>query len=340
MRLRFLMMMAALVAIVMCGTIARGQKHRVEKPEKPEKAKDKIAKTVIPQEERTVAVEPGVVITLCMDSGSITVRGSDRREVRALFPKGTKIDFGREGDANSTTPATRLEVLVSEPAVEDEEEEPHFGRCSGAANIELDVPREATLFFKSADANLEVDAVAEAHLETNGGKISMRRVTRAIEATSIEGDVLLEDSSGRVSLESFNGSVEAINVSKTAEGDFFRAKTISNDVMLERVTHSRVEVSTISGEITMTGPLARYAQYDLKTTSGDITLTMPVNSSFRLTARVSEGGEIVTDFPLKYSSGLSTDRLLSTGQMIGTHGKGDATINLASFSGTLRLRRQ
>lgn len=330
------MTMAALIALVMCGTIARGQKHPAGKPDK---AKVKIGKAVIEQEERAVAAEPGVVITLCMDSGKITVRGSDRREVRALFPKGTKIDFGLDTDASTANPAARLEVLVADPA-EDDETGPHFGRCSGSADIELEVPREATLFFKSADADIEVDAVAEVHLETNAGKISMNRVTRAVEAMSIEGDVLLENSSGRVRLESFNGSIEAINVSKTAEGDFFRVKTVSNDVMLDRVTHSRVEVSTISGEITVAGPLARYANYDIKTTSGDITLTMPVDSSFRLTARVSEAGEIVTDFPLKYASGLSTDRLLAAGQMIGTHGKGDATINLASFSGTLRLRRQ
>jgi hypothetical protein len=330
------MTMAALVALVMCGTIARGQKHP---PGKPEKAKARIGKADIEQEERAVAAEPGVVITLCMDSGKITVRGSDRREVRALFAKGTKIDFSLDTDVNTANPAARLEVLVADPS-DDEDPGPHFGRCSGSADIELEVPREATLFFKSADADLEVDAVAEAHLETNAGKISMNRVTRAVEAMSIEGDVLLENSSGRVRLESFNGSIEAVNVSKTAEGDFFRAKTVSNDVMLDRVTHSRVEVSTISGEITVSGPLARYAHYDIKTTSGDITMTMPVDSSFRLTARVSEAGEIVTDFPLKYASGLSTDRLLSAGQMIGTHGKGDATINLASFSGTLRLRRQ
>ena len=329
------MTIAALVALVTCATIARGQKH----PEKPGKPKVKIGKAVVEQDERAVAAEPGVVITLCMDSGKITVRGSERREVRALFPKGTKIDFGLDTDVNTAHPAARLEVLVADPSDEDEAG-PHFGRCTGSADIELEVPRDATLFFKSADADLEVDAVAEVHLETNAGKISMSHVTRAIEAMSIEGDVLLEDSSGRVRLESFNGSIEAINVNKTAEGDFFRAKTVSNDVMLDRVAHSRVEVSTISGEITMTGPLARHANYDLKTTSGDITLTMPGDSSFRLTARVSEAGEIVTDFPLKYTSGLSTDRLLSTGQMIGTHGKGEATINLASFSGTLRLRRQ
>ena len=335
-------MIAALALFVTCGTIARGQKkppHTPKPPDKPAKVKEKVVETPEEREESAVAVEPGVVITLCVDSGKISVHGGDRREVRASIPKGVKIDFGRDAAVSPATPATRLEVTVSEPADEDEPG-PHFGRCSGSADIELDVPRDATLFFKSTDAEFEIDGVAEAHLETHSGAITMSHITRAVEATSIEGDVLLENSSGRVRLESFNGSIEAINVSKTAEGDFFRAKTVSNDVMLERVTHPRVEVSTISGEITMTGPLAHYAQYDMKTTSGDITMTMPVDSSFRLTARVSEAGEIVTDFPLKYTGGFSTDRLLSAGQITGIHGKGDATINLASFSGTLRLRRQ
>ena len=289
--------------------------------------------------ESAVAVEPSVVITLCMESGNIIVRGGDRREVRARVPKETKVDFHRAADSSPSNPATRLELLISEQTGEDEVE-PHFGQCSGSADIELDVPRDATLFFKSDNGEFDVDAVAEAHIETNGGQISLRHVTRAVEATSIDGDVLLENSSGRVRLESFGGSVEATNVSKSAEGDIFRAKSISNDVMLDNVNHSRVEVSTISGEVTMRGPLARAGRYELKTTSGDITLTMPVASSFQLLAKVSEGGEIVTDFPLKYTGGVSSTSLLSAGRMVGIYGTGDATINLVSFSGTLRLRKQ
>lgn len=341
MRLRWSIIIATLVVAMMCGTNALGQKKHIEKVDKVEKTKVKDVKEIEDEEheERAVAVQPGVVITLCMESGRITVRGDDRREVRAQVPKGTKIDFGRAGEQSANAPAARLEVMVAEDD-EDEDTPTHFGQCSGSADIELEVPRDATLFFKSEKADFDIEAVAEAHLETNSGNIAIRRVTRAVEATTTEGDVLLEDSKGRVRLESFNGSVEAINVSQTMEGDFFRAKSISNDIMLERVTHSRVEVSTISGEITVTGPLARYAHYEMRTTSGDITLTMPPDSSFRLSAKVSEGGEIVTDFPLKYTGGLNTDRLLSSGQMVGTYGKGDATINLASYSGTLRLKKQ
>lgn len=90
----------------------------------------------------------------------------------------------------------------------------------------------------------------------------------------------------------------------------------------------------------MRGPLARAGRYDVRTTSGDITLMMPGTVSFQLVAKVSEGGEIVTDFPLKYTGGVSSIGLLSAGRMVGTYGKGDATLNLTSFNGTLRLRKQ
>lgn len=337
MKLNYLILMTALAASAMCGaTTARAQK--VKPVEKTEKTKIKVVKTVV-REESAVAAEPGVVITLCMESGRITVRGGDRREVRARVSNDMKIAFHRAADATPENPAARLEVQVSERG-EEGEDATHFGQCNSSADIELDVPRDATLFFKSNNGDFDVDTVAEAHIETNNGRISLRHVTRATEATSIDGDVSLEDSSGRVRLKSFGGSVEAVNISKVAEGDVFKAESVSSDVSLENVNHSNVEATTISGEIEMRGPLARAGRYELRSTSGDITLTMPVDSSFQLIARVSEGGEIVTDFPLKYTGGISSTSILASGRMAGTYGKGDATINLVSFSGTLRLRKQ
>ncbi|MDX6696594.1 MAG: hypothetical protein QOF02_4197 [Blastocatellia bacterium] len=347
MKSKLLNLIVALVAVVASSASVGAQKRPVEKIEKidrteklerVEKTNVKVARSV-GLEEQAIAAEPGVVINLCVESGRITIRGNDQREVRAHFPKETKVEFRRADVADASSPAARIEVMVSESADEDEGV-PRFGHCSGSADFELDVPRGATLFLKSETGDFSVDAVAEVHISTNGGKIFMSHITRAVEATSTDGDVSLEDSSGRVRLESFSGSVEAVNVSKVAEGDFFRAKSLSNDVMLDNISHSLVEVSTISGELTMRGPLARGGRYDLRTTSGDVTMTMPADSSFQLLAKVSEGGEIVTEFPLKYSGGVSSMTLLSSGRMVGTYGKGDATINLSSFSGTLRLRRQ
>lgn len=343
MKLTRYMMMTVLAALLTCGPTASAQqqqKKTIEKSERVQETGKAKVKSVqeIQRVEQVLAVEPAVVITLCVESGRITVRGGDRPEVRALVPKGTKIDFNRAAAAAGEGPLRRLELLVSEQG--EDETGAQVGQCGGTADIELEVPRDATLFFKSDNADFDVDAVSEAHIETHGGRVSLRHVSRSAEATSVSGDVLLEDSTGRVRLESFSGTVEAVNVGKAAEGDFFRARSISNDIMLENVSHSRVEVATISGEVTMRGALLRGARYDLRTTSGDITLTMPADASFQLIAKVSAGGEIVTDFPLKYTGGVSSVGLISAGRMIGTHGKGDATINLVSFSGTLRLRKQ
>jgi DUF4097 and DUF4098 domain-containing protein YvlB len=95
-------------------------------------------------------------------------------------------------------------------------------------------------------------------------------------------------------------------------------------------------VNTLSGTIRLTGPLARGGRYDLKTNSGDVVLKLPDDASFQVTAKVSVSGEIVTDFPLKL---VDTSSAVVSHSLTGTYGTGDATINVASFSGTVRLRR-
>ena len=121
--------------------------------------------------------------------------------------------------------------------------------------------------------------------------------------------------------------------------DFLRVKTVSGDIVLDQIGPARVEANTISGEMRLTGRLARGGIYDFSTTTGDVTMLMPPDSSFKVNARVSEHGEIVTEFPLQYRGPGSPSTTLQTGRLLGTYGSGDATINLISFSGSLRLRK-
>jgi len=112
---------------------------------------------------------------------------------------------------------------------------------------------------------------------------------------------------------------------------------------------------------------------------GDVVLMMPHDVSFTLNAKVTEKGDIVSDFPLKYlpeppSPGIRTPKpspvpepapktpptktmppksgpviapIVIAKPMIvnpfrrftATYGSGDATISLSSFGGTLRLKK-
>ena len=283
--------------------------------------------------EQTVAATPTVNVTLATRAGNITVRGWDRQEVHALSKEpDAKIELRKTcNPANASDPASQVEVHISTKSEDDPDSE------DSDTDISLDVPRGATLFLKTQDGDMEIADVSEAHLESSGGRLEMRRVAKVTEATSIGGDLELDNSSGRARLTSFGGAVEVTDFRALDPNDFLKIKTTSGDILLKQVTQTRVEATTISGELKLEGKLARGGSYNFTTTTGDVTLALPADSSFKLNARISENGEIVTEFPIKYSGSTSPGSLMQAGRLTGTYGAGDATLNLTSFNGTIRL---
>jgi DUF4097 and DUF4098 domain-containing protein YvlB len=286
------------------------------------------------QLERTVASTPNVIVTVCIASGDVIVHGWDRAEVQARTIDAEQLELQR-GAPTETAPATRVEVVVSNaPAVEGEE---LTCDCSASSDITLDVPRGATVQIKTNDGSVEIADVADARVETLSGDISVRGVSKRVEASSVSGDVLLENSSGPVRLRSISGSVEASHARTLDANDECQANTVSGDVTLAQISHTHVQAKTISGAVTMKGPLARGGLYDFKTTSGDMIFTLPGDASFRVSARIPHG-EIITDFTLR-DVARNTPSIPAPRLLTGTYGTGDATLDLYSFSGTVRLRR-
>jgi hypothetical protein len=310
--------------------------------------------------ERTVAAESNVVVTLCIASGDVIVHGWDRGEVRASTADAEQLEL-RRGFPSGNGTASRVEVLVSNG--------PHTDRafendCIAASDITLDVPRGATVQVKTRDGEIEVADVADARLETLSGYVAMRRISRRVEASSVSGDVTLDGSGGPVRLRSISGSIEASNARTIDATDDFEANTVSGDVVLSQISHSRVEARTVSGIVSMKGPLARGGRYEFKTTSGDMMFTLPDDASFRISARIPQG-EIITDFSLKDANRPHPVNPVTpvnpvnpvnptnptnppnpphppnpnTQFLTGTYGTGDATLDLYSFSGTVHLRR-
>ena len=143
------------------------------------------------------------------------------------------------------------------------------------------------------------------------------------------------------------------------------AATVSGDVSLDRVSHQQVTAKTATGRVVLSGPLVKGARYSFGTISGDVTLRLPADSSFQLNAKVSPQGDIVSDFSLESASesattattassasvatattvkkaGVPKIKVVTAGtrKLVGVHGSGDAAISLASFSGTLYLRKE
>ena len=287
--------------------------------------------------ERTLAVEPDAVVNLCLKSGSVVVRGWDKRELR-VRAEAEHVELRPAGVVGVQKQVKNVDVWVAD----SDDAESVAGVCMGSGNVEIDLPRGATLILKLRSGDIDVSDLAEAHFQSMSGDTDVRRVTRAVDIENVSGSISLSDSSGRVRLLGISGDVDVSNVRPASAADPFSAKTTSGSVNLDRVTHSRVEAGTVSGDVnvTSTGALARDGSYDFKTFSGDVTLTLPADASFKLNATVATGGEISTDFIVKSDKGAQPLAELSQGRLNGTVGNDGAQVNLSSFNGSLRLKKR
>lgn len=335
--------------------------------------------------ERSIAVDSAVAVSLCVMSGSITVRGWDRNEVVARSADAVQIELKHSEGTPPATSIKKLEVVVLNKA---EAQRPQ-GKCQAFSDVDLSVPRGATVLVQTRDGDISIAEVASAYAGTQNGDIEVEQVSRSIEVGSIGGSICLKDSSGRVSASSAGGPIEAANLRPLEANDSFEVVTTSGDITLTQVAHKQINTKTVSGNLTMTGPLAPAGRYWFNSFSGDVTLALPTNSSFKLMAKVSDDGEIITDFPLTLTQSSAATppeppvppvsgpfpgpapapKAGPTGappkdapsvrvhinpvitvnpvakvtfamrRISGTHGTGDATISVASFSGTLRLEQ-
>jgi hypothetical protein len=320
----------ALAALLMCAPAALAQK----------KDKAKLSeKDFEPGEqmERTVAASPNVVVSLCIASGNVQVKGWDRAEVKVAATGVRQLEL--QGGAGGPSPSQRVQVALSN-APRLAAEEPIVSDCRVVTDLDVSVPRGATVEVKTRAGDIQVSNIAEARIDNTSGDISIDNVTRGVEAGTISGDVSITNSNGRMRLRSISGDVDATNIQSVEAGDDLSVHTTSGDINLENVNLARLSVATTSGQIGVSGRLARRGSYDLNTFSGDVVLDIPADSAFKLEARAPQGG-ITTDFAVKSASDDNSQDLLEGRRLAGTYGSGDwATLTINSFSGTVRLQKR
>ncbi|HET6975814.1 MAG TPA: DUF4097 family beta strand repeat-containing protein [Pyrinomonadaceae bacterium] len=330
--------------------------------------------------ERSLAVDAEAIVTLCVASGTLTVRGWEKSEIRVRSLDATQIDFRRiEKVKDTSKPATRVDVMVLNKGTGVN---PKFD-CQAIADVEMEVPAGATVQVQTRDGDIIIAGVAGAYAGSQNGDISIERATKLVEAGSVGGSIILKNSSGRINLSSAGGGVEVVNVRAVTEDDTFEVGTVSGDIQLDRITNPKVTAKTVNGTVTMNGPLVKAGSYGFTNMTGDIVLAMPHDASFQLIAKVSDKHDIVSDFPLKFlidatppppppavkpktpeAKGKTpetkgkTSPTPNSGSMIGpiiiertmpapyvprritaVCGSGDASISIASFGGTVRLKK-
>jgi hypothetical protein len=283
--------------------------------------------------EKAIAVEHNVEVRMCVVEGRVKVNGWDRNEVRVFVKDGSRFAVR----VSETNPESGKPVWLQ--ITRDSVRGPRPGgasECLSGDLIELDVPRNASLNLTGRATETSIDSIKKAFIKTAGGNIFLRNITGGITATTHEGDVAVESSGGQISLESYTGNVIAYGVSPGAVGDVFRAKTNNGAISLQKLLHRQIEASTISGSLAFDGRFLSGGLYSFKTSNGSIRLSIPADSSCKVIASYGFG-TFESEFALKYLYQEQSASAKSLGALIG---KGEATVNLTTNTGSIGIRRQ
>lgn len=279
--------------------------------------------------EKSIAVNNKVNVQLCVLEGNLKINGWDRNEVRVFINDGSRIGFNViEKKAGSPV---WIEVTGNESARNQPKQ---ASECLSGEDIEIDVPRNASVNVKGQEAKTSIDSVRKAVVKIGGGDISARNVAEGVEAATYEGDVAVENSSGAFNLESASGNILAFEVSPSEIGDVFKAKTASGTIALQGIEHRQTEVNSISGSISFNGEFLSGASYNFGTSNGAITLAIPLDSSCKITASYGFG-IFNSDIPLRNVHKNEPSRVRNLSALMGD---GAATLNLTTNSGAIRIR--
>lgn len=336
--------------LCLAASAAAAQDHPKEPPAKPApKAKtEPPARKPIPSppphaetfagderktSEKAIAAEPNVTIKLCVAEGSIRINGSERNEVRVFVRNGRRFEF-RSLDKNPDTgKATWLWIAsTSGPGP--------VSNCLAGDSVDIDVPLGASVNLEARTVGALIDTVKKAHVQIVEGNISLRNITGGIEALALQGDLMVESSSGPIGLETTTGNILAYDIKPGSIGDFFKAKTNSGQITLEGVNHRQIEANSITGSVAFNGKFLNGGIYKFKTSNGSIRMLLPEDTACRMVASYGFG-TFSSAIPITYEIQNVTGGGKNFIGLLGKQTDGPlATVTVTTSSGSIGIRKQ
>lgn len=280
--------------------------------------------------EKSIRVDSAVNLSLCVTMGTIKVNGWNRNEVRVYVADGNKFSFVVRDKSPKTGDPIWMKVVNADPK--------KYSECIAASEIEIDVPRGATIGIVGKEISTKIESVKKAEVKTAGGGISLRNVSSGIFASSGQGDVMVESSTGPMDLGSTTGNIIVFEAGPTEIGEGFVAKTNSGTVSMQNLTYRQVEVRSTSGSVLYNGVIRPGGSYNLSTSVGSIRMALPGDSALQISATF-RSGSFNSELPIKYQTEDVAPGPIKT--IVGTMGKGnEATVRLTTNNGSISIRKQ
>jgi DUF4097 and DUF4098 domain-containing protein YvlB len=201
----------------------------------------------------------------------------------------------------------------------------------GSTTLDVRVPKGASLDVDVVSAPMNIDGIDGGSIKVNtvSGKARINARSPSVDADAVSGSLELAGSADKVALQTVSGDILAPNVGTEAN-----LQTVSGRIHVSGGPWRRLNLSTVSGDVQLAGGVAPNGSYDVDSMSGDVQIQVPSNLSAIIKASTFSG-DLRSDFGTvkKPEHGPGSE-------LEATAGAGGAKMNVETFSGDLRIRRQ
>lgn len=285
---------------------------------------------------RTFKVGANSALLVVNVRGHIVVSAGSGDQIDA---KATKRAWGStDEDARRRLANTTIEVYTAGNRVELRAE-PNARFDGGTVEVKFDikVPPDCSVDLRSVSGDVRVTNVkGELRSQTVSGNLTLEATSRIAVGKTVSGDIQITNGAGDAStaLATVSGDVTALGLTARS----LDLNTISGDFRITNWTGERVNARSLSGDVEVSGSLARGGRYDIESHSGDVRLAVAEQPGFELEANTFSG-RIRVDFSIK-SEGPVRDQDRGPRSIRGTFADGSASLRVQTFSGDVTVTRR
>ena len=206
----------------------------------------------------------------------------------------------------------------------------------GAAELEIHVPRRATVWVKSATATIEVEGVeGTLDLTSQGGSIRVVGTPQDVTAETMDGAVELAGGTGRARVKTVSGDILLRGASQDLGASTLSGRIVVRAAGWQRggtgVQRGRFE--SVTGDVRFEGDVGRGGVVEVESQSGTIELRVPASTVAEFDL-LTIGGTITNHLgeaqPTPRAGGTGLELRFSTGA-------GGAQVTARSFKGRILL---
>ena len=198
-----------------------------------------------------------------------------------------------------------------------------------ASLLKIFIPQQTSLHFKGIDTSFVITKLNK-HIEGKSinGDLKVSQSHGKIRLSVVSGNIKIVDSSGLIKIESVSGDVDF-------SGDFEEAylKTMAGDITADISGLEKLTIKNISGETQIRGQVKKEAELKLTSVSGDIVYmaSSELNAECEMVSQF--GGEITNqltdDFPVDGNLHKKTLSFIS--------GDGSGTLSMNTVTGSVTI---